>query len=844
MAIALGAAHAVAVTEDGGVFVYGAGAHGQLGTGALVPRELRPTLLCERLGGTRVANVAAGFRHSVAITEDGGCWTWGFGANGRLGHGNEERGLVPKKIPPKQLQGAKAVMAACSSLLAGHTALVTDDGNLWTWGRGSEGQLGHHDLQTKLVPTLIARDLFAGAAISMVACGGSHTTCVTNFGALWSWGANDWGQLGHGDVERRELPALVRGTGEGGIRILVVSCGDRNTAAVTSSGSLWVWGAGDAGRLGLGDELYRLVPTEIGSDRFSGKKVVLVDCGFSHTGAITVDGELWMWGSDVNGQLGIGRIEGCPDRLVPTRVCVDGMENDRFATVSCGVQSTTAVTENGLVWAWGSADQGVLGLGCERVTMQPTHVGGFGARIGRCRQLPTCCATAFAMSQHHRLGQNSKASVLVGDLVQRILEAAHSWPQGPADQASGVLRLMGGGLTVPPRTLESVCHGTNPTADISMEGSRSMQQESETLAAAGEEGIADAGGEEQMISREAVADVSVEQPSMELEAHDDHFVLPGHELQSQPPVSPNTTQLHPTQIPASGLNSQAPATSEGSAEPSAVPEHTSSAPTSSATPSRKEHHLILPARVRLAGGTRPRPVFSGTTLLLAESSDGSSLVTSDAPTESSVTSAVTSAPVGDREASVGMNAASSSLPPAAGGPAITPSFRGPKQTPSHPPPRQLESAGPEIELCGDEYLYACAQEHGNTGQATTNTSLKLPSPHAHRQLQEAPGPGEKAAVQLLPAEKNFSGSGGDVGAKRDENSVANRMPGEAIGSDVGAEGEIVTSEMIARLESFYLRHDPSLISDARRILVLFLWCFRADCIDVSKNACVSEQVLM
>ena len=175
-----------------------------------------------------------GQNKQVAVTEDGGCWTWGFGANGRLGHGNEERVISPKKIPPKLLHGAKAVMAACSSLLAGHTALVTDDGRLWTWGRGSEGQLGHHDMQAKMVPTLIARELFGGAFIALVACGGSHTACVTNVGALWSWGAGEWGQLGHGDIERREVPVLVKGTGEGGVRIVVVSCGDRNTAAVTS----------------------------------------------------------------------------------------------------------------------------------------------------------------------------------------------------------------------------------------------------------------------------------------------------------------------------------------------------------------------------------------------------------------------------------------------------------------------------------------------------------------------------------------------------------------------------------------------------------------------------------
>ena len=62
--------------------------------GGLTPKQLEPLLIREALGGARVANVSCGFRHSVAVTEEGGCWTWGFGANGRLGHGNEQRVAV------------------------------------------------------------------------------------------------------------------------------------------------------------------------------------------------------------------------------------------------------------------------------------------------------------------------------------------------------------------------------------------------------------------------------------------------------------------------------------------------------------------------------------------------------------------------------------------------------------------------------------------------------------------------------------------------------------------------------------------------------------------------------
>ena len=68
-------------------------------------------------------------------------------------------------------------------------------------------------MQARLSPTLIPREVFGGALIVMVACGGSHTACLTSESAVWSWGDGEWGQLGHDDIERRPVPVHVRGTG-------------------------------------------------------------------------------------------------------------------------------------------------------------------------------------------------------------------------------------------------------------------------------------------------------------------------------------------------------------------------------------------------------------------------------------------------------------------------------------------------------------------------------------------------------------------------------------------------------------------------------------------------------
>lgn len=819
-----------------------------------------------------------GQNKQVAVTEDGGCWTWGFGANGRLGHGNEERVISPKKIPPKLLHGAKAVMAACSSLLAGHTALVTDDGRLWTWGRGSEGQLGHHDMQAKMVPTLIARELFGGAFIALVACGGSHTACVTNVGALWSWGAGEWGQLGHGDIERREVPVLVKGTGEGGVRIVVVSCGDRNTAAVTSLGTLWAWGAGDAGRLGLGDELDRLNPAEIDSDQFNGNKVATVDCGTSHTGAVTIDGGLWMWGSGLYGQLGIGNTEDEPDRLLPTQVCVNGMENDRFATLSCGTQTTTAVTLKGVVWAWGCAQQGVLGHGDESQIVQPARVNGICSRIGRCRQLPENFATAFAMSQHHRLGRDSKAMVLVGDLVQRVLESAHSWPHGPSGQVSGVVRLMGGGLQVPPGCMESADDGML-VADVNTEEGQAMEQGDEEE----EEEVEDLSGPQ--VGAEIPQEQQGLQPAVEGE-QDEPFVLRGHEIQSLQPADfalPTTTTT-PDAAASASAGVTAPDTPLD--------------PASSTSTSRNiTHHVILPV-LRLAGGARARPVFNGTALVIADS------LPSDSPhagVPAAMASATAPAACADKEvdvatdeASMPASASTGSLglskyarweePPKREGasedaalavPLPWPSAQNPTAavnapalTPVTPPsPAHLASTqtpqqqpwpvGPAREngLRGDEYLYAPSQPckstalpvpsraeprvsqpsvvdvagnaagrkaSGNSAKSETDDCRAGSSPQSHlrRQIQALPGSSEGAGVMVSRTRED--GNGRDVGS-RDENSIVNRMMGIdascCSNADAGEASLQVKSGLVARLEAFYLGYNPPLVKDVRQILV-------------------------
>ena len=94
--------------------------------------------------------MSAGLAHSLALTANGAVWSWGPGACGKLGHGDEQDQLLPKKIEALAGQRFIAVSAGSS-----HSLAVTADGAVWSWGYGSQGQLGHGDLQNQLMPKKI-----------------------------------------------------------------------------------------------------------------------------------------------------------------------------------------------------------------------------------------------------------------------------------------------------------------------------------------------------------------------------------------------------------------------------------------------------------------------------------------------------------------------------------------------------------------------------------------------------------------------------------------------------------------------------------------------------------------
>ncbi|XP_071689901.1 ultraviolet-B receptor UVR8 isoform X3 [Rutidosis leptorrhynchoides] len=170
------------------------------------------------------------------------------------------------------------------------------------------------------------------------------------------WGNGDYGRLGLGNLESKWRPAFVSSFDDGNLR--EIACGGAHTLFLTESGSVYASGLNDCGQLGVEDgRSYTLDPVEI-----SGlpNDIVKVAAGYYHSSAITESGELYVWGKNTSGQLGLGRKTG---KVIPVPTKVNFLNGVPIKMASLGSDHSIAVTENGEVLSWGGGESGRLGHG-------------------------------------------------------------------------------------------------------------------------------------------------------------------------------------------------------------------------------------------------------------------------------------------------------------------------------------------------------------------------------------------------------------------------------------------------------------------------------------------------
>ena len=200
VSVAAGNSHSLALTAEGALFSFGRGAQGQLGHGdrAEQPQPKRVVVLAKE----RVVGVAAGGNHSLALTAEGALFSFGNGVSGQLGHGNTARQPQPKRVVALAKERVASVAAGGS-----HSLALTAGGALFSFGNGYFGQLGHGDTAGQWQPKRVA--VLAKERVVSVAAGDGHSLVLTAEGALFSFGRGADGRLGHGDTVDQPQPKQV-----------------------------------------------------------------------------------------------------------------------------------------------------------------------------------------------------------------------------------------------------------------------------------------------------------------------------------------------------------------------------------------------------------------------------------------------------------------------------------------------------------------------------------------------------------------------------------------------------------------------------------------------------------
>jgi len=294
--VAAGDSHTAVWTEEGELFTFGDGFYrhqGRLGHGG-TQHESVPRLV-DALAGKLVIGAAAGASHTAVSTEAGELFTFGYESNGQLGHGGTQHESVPRLV--EALAGKLVIGAAAGQY---HTAAWTEEGELFTFGNGGSGVLGHGGDQNEHVPRLV--EALVGKKVIGVAAGEDHTAVWTEEGELFTFGDGFYVILGHGGKETELVPRLVEALA--GKKVIGASAGCTHTAVWTEEGEIFTFGRGSHGKLGHGGQENELVPRLV--EVLAGKKVIGASAKSQHTAVWTDAGELFTFGRGSHGQLGHG----------------------------------------------------------------------------------------------------------------------------------------------------------------------------------------------------------------------------------------------------------------------------------------------------------------------------------------------------------------------------------------------------------------------------------------------------------------------------------------------------------------------------------------------------------
>lgn len=315
LAIASGDRSSYALRSGGSVWAWGSNLWGSLGDGTTQDRWLP----VRTLGLSDVIAIACGAYHGLALTRDGTVWAWGSNWSGELGDGTTVHRYLPAPVP-----GVSDVVAISAG--AAHSLVLCRNGSMWAWGLNRYGQLGDGTTVDSPIPVLVLSPTSPVA----VSAGREHNLALLADGSVLAWGGNAHGQLGDGTTVNRSIPQPIPNLPPAkAIKASNAWLGE-HSMALARDGLVWTWGANDAGQLGDGTNTDRASPAML--SELAG--VARIALGGRHSLAASYAGAAWAWGDNTWGQLGVtGGNHLAPQQIpsLPFLFSLAGAENHSLA---------------------------------------------------------------------------------------------------------------------------------------------------------------------------------------------------------------------------------------------------------------------------------------------------------------------------------------------------------------------------------------------------------------------------------------------------------------------------------------------------------------------------------